>query len=112
MQLLLQRLVVIQIRVRWRSVHEQINHPLRLGRKMRQRTQPAIRPAGLARQAVLLQQRIQQLRITYTAKPEAAQQLLKVGEHVRDETLTVTDHAAYTVLCNLLFNLDEVITRE
>ena len=35
MQLLLQRLVVIQIRVRWRSVHEQINHPLRLGRKMR-----------------------------------------------------------------------------
>ena len=65
-----------------------------------------------ADEAVVLQQRIQQLRITYTAKPEAAQQLLKVGEHVRDETLTVTDHAAYTVLCNLLFNLDEVITRE
>ena len=43
---------------------------------------------------------------------EAAQELLKVGEHVRDETLTVTDHAAYTVLRNLLFNLDEVITRE
>ena len=60
----------------------------------------------------MLQQRIQQLRVTYTAKPEAAQELLKVGEHVRDETLTVTDHAAYMVLCNLLLNLDEVITRE
>jgi len=65
-----------------------------------------------ADEAVVLQQRIQQLRVTYAAKPEAAQELLKVGEHVRDETLTVTDHAAYTVLCNLLFNLDEVITRE
>ena len=69
------------------------------------------RPPSAA-EVVVLQQRIQQLRATYTAKPEAAQELLKVGEHVRDETLIVTDHAAYTVLCNLLFNLDEVITRE
>ena len=69
MQLLLQRLVVIQIRVRWRAVHEQINHPLRLGRIMRQRTQPAIRPAGLARQAVLLQQAPQSRRANPRRRP-------------------------------------------
>jgi len=69
------------------------------------------RPPSAA-EAAVLQQRIQQLRVTYAAKPEAAQELLKIGEHLRDESLTVTDHAAYTVLCNLLFNLDEVITRE
>lgn len=63
-------------------------------------------------EATVLQQRVQQLRKTYTANPEATQALLKVGEHARDEKLPATEHAVYTVLCNLVLNLDEVITRE
>ena len=69
------------------------------------------RPPSKA-EATVLQQRVQQLRKTYTAKPEATQALLKVGEHARDEKLPATEHAVYTVLCNLVLNLDEVITRE
>ena len=69
------------------------------------------RPPSKA-EATVLQQRVQQLRKTYTANPEATQALLKVGEHARDEKLPATEHAVYTVLCNLVLNLDEVITRE
>ena len=60
----------------------------------------------------MLLQRLNQLRATYAKDPKAAQALLAVGELKRDEKLNATDHAAYTVLCNLILNLDEVITRE
>ncbi len=63
-------------------------------------------------EATILKNRLNQLRRDYRDNNEAAQALLKVGEHVRNNKLTVTEHAAYTVLCNLILNLDEVITRE
>ena len=52
------------------------------------------------------------LRANYKKDTEATKSLLTVGEFKRDETLDATDHAVYTVLCNLILNLDEVITRE
>ena len=61
---------------------------------------------------VILLQRLNQLRATYAKDHKAAQALLAVGEFKRDEKLNATDHAAYSVLCNLILNLDEVITRE
>ena len=61
--------------------------------------------------AVLLKS-IQKLRVTYANDPAAAKALLTIGDSKRDEKLNPTDHAAYTVLCNMILNLDEVITRE
>ena len=61
---------------------------------------------------VILLQRLNHLRATYAKDPKAAQALLTIGEFKRDEKLNATDHAAYSVLCNLILNLDEVITRE
>jgi len=63
-------------------------------------------------EVTILVNRLNQLRQNYSANNEAAQALLKVGEHVRNNKLPVAEHAAYTVLCNLILNLDEVITRE
>jgi hypothetical protein len=61
--------------------------------------------------AVLLKS-IQKLRATYANDPAAAKALLTIGDSKRDEKLNPTDHAAYTVLCNMILNLDEVITKE
>jgi hypothetical protein len=60
----------------------------------------------------LLKKRAEQLRATYAQDQAAAKALLAIGESKRDEKLNPTDHAAYTVLCNMILNLDEVITRE
>lgn len=43
--------------------------------------------------------------------PAAAKKLLGVGEKPADATLPVADLAAATVLANVLFNLDEAVTR-
>jgi hypothetical protein len=48
----------------------------------------------------------------YQRDREAALRLLGVGEAKRDEKLDVAELAAYTGVANLIFNLDETITRE
>lgn len=48
----------------------------------------------------------------YQANPEAAKQLLSVGELKRDETLEPAEHAAWTMVANLILNLDETVTKE
>jgi hypothetical protein len=53
----------------------------------------------------------QQLAI-YTARPEAAGQLLAVGESPRDMSLDTATHAALAMVANTILNLDETITRE
>ena len=53
----------------------------------------------------------QQLAI-YTANPEAAGQLLAVGESPRDMSLDTATHAALAMVANTILNLDETITRE
>ena len=66
------------------------------------------KPAELA----VLLKRIRQLRAKYSEAQAPANAVLTVGDSKRDESLNATEHAAYTVLCNLILNLDEVITRE
>jgi hypothetical protein len=44
--------------------------------------------------------------------PEAARKLLHVGESPRNEALDPVQHAAYTVVCNAILNLDEALTKE
>jgi hypothetical protein len=48
----------------------------------------------------------------YQAEPEAAKELLTVGETPRDESLDVAKHAALTAVCLGVLNLDEALTRE
>jgi hypothetical protein len=42
----------------------------------------------------------------------AAVKLLSTGEWPRNQKLDVAEHAAYAAVCNLILNLDEVITKE
>ena len=48
----------------------------------------------------------------FTQDPEAAKQLLTIGEAKSDEKLNPTELAAYTSLASTLINLDETITKE
>jgi hypothetical protein len=48
----------------------------------------------------------------YRQQPNAAAQLLSVGESPRDETLDAVELASYTAVANLILNLDETITNQ
>ena len=48
----------------------------------------------------------------YAAAPDAAQQLLAVGESPRDRSLDPAEHAALANVCLAILNLDEALTRE
>ncbi len=47
----------------------------------------------------------------YTRDAEAAKKLIAVGEIKPDAKLNASELAAYTMVANLILNLDEVITR-
>jgi hypothetical protein len=47
----------------------------------------------------------------YRAAPEAAKKLIAVGESKRDESLEPAEQAAWTMIANLILNLDETITK-
>jgi hypothetical protein len=47
----------------------------------------------------------------YQARPMEAEKLLAVGEARHDRSLAAPEVAAWSVIANLLFNLDEAITR-
>ncbi|MEQ9408917.1 MAG: DUF1553 domain-containing protein [Fuerstiella sp.] len=53
----------------------------------------------------------QQQQTAFARRPEAAQDLLNVGESPRDRTLNVVDLAAWTTVCNMILCLDETITK-
>lgn len=48
----------------------------------------------------------------FSTDAAAAKQLLSAGEAPRDEALNLADHAAMTVVCLTILNLDEALTRE
>jgi hypothetical protein len=47
----------------------------------------------------------------YQQNPQAAQQLLKIGESPINETLNKPELAAWTMISSILLNLDEVVTK-
>ena len=47
----------------------------------------------------------------FTADPASARVLLGFGESQPDESLAAATHAAWTLLCNVVFNLGETLTR-
>lgn len=60
----------------------------------------------------VLQQVFDQQLNRYTTDAAAAESLLKVGATPRNEQLPLQEHAAYTMVANLLLNLDEAVTKE
>ena len=50
-------------------------------------------------------------RAIFAADKPAAAKLLKTGDSPRNEKLDATDHAAFTVVCLMLLNLDEVLNK-
>lgn len=64
----------------------------------------------------VLRDRVNQLRADFTAHPQDAEALLSVGD---SETVGISDrgkidrgeHAAYTVVCSILLNLDETLSK-
>lgn len=48
----------------------------------------------------------------YQADKAAAEQLVAIGESPRKTELDVSELAAYTMVCNLILNLDETVTKE
>ncbi|MDA1232833.1 MAG: DUF1549 and DUF1553 domain-containing protein, partial [Planctomycetota bacterium] len=59
-----------------------------------------------------LRRTFQKQHVIFSANVEAARVLLTAGEAARDETLSATEHAAMTVVCLTILNLDESQTRE
>jgi hypothetical protein len=55
---------------------------------------------------------LQRLKTKFASDAEGAKTLLSVGDSKRDEHLNATDHAAWTSLCLLVLNLDDVLTKE
>jgi hypothetical protein len=60
----------------------------------------------------LLSQAFEGHRKRFASDPEAAEELLSVGESPRNRELNPIDHAALAVVANLIMNLDEFVTRE
>ena len=48
----------------------------------------------------------------YQADKPSAEKLISLGESKRDAKLDLVELAAYTLVCNLILNLDEVVTKE
>lgn len=51
-------------------------------------------------------------RRTFAADREAGEKLLATGEVSRDTRVDTAEHAAWTVLCSTILNLDETLTKE
>ncbi|MGC3968989.1 MAG: DUF1553 domain-containing protein [Pirellulales bacterium] len=63
-------------------------------------------------EAVVLRATMEQMQSRYAADSKAAEQLLKVGESPRDESLDAVQHAALTAVCLTILNLDEALTKQ
>ncbi len=69
------------------------------------------RSAG-AEEKSILTAAIERVRKEFAADLEGAKKLLKTGESPRDEKIDAVEHATWTVICNLILNLDEALTKE
>ena len=69
------------------------------------------RPPTASEKKILLRG-LKRYRQQFAANPPTATQLLCVGESPRDASLDSVEHAAWTVLCSMVLNLDEALTKE
>jgi len=59
----------------------------------------------------VIQSSLQQLQSDYTSQPDEAVKLIKYGAAPADESIPPVELAAWTMLCNELMNLDEVLNK-
>ncbi|MCA9155719.1 MAG: DUF1553 domain-containing protein, partial [Planctomycetales bacterium] len=64
-----------------------------------------------AKELEVLRESLDSRRAFYEANSDAAEQLLRVGESSRDESVTTAELAAWTAVGRLLLNLSETITK-
>jgi hypothetical protein len=62
-------------------------------------------------EASIVKSSIEKLNAEYKSKPEEAKKLISVGESKADASLDAGELAAWTMLCNELLNLDEVLNK-
>lgn len=60
----------------------------------------------------LLLKRLSKLKTAYSSAPGEAEKLLAAGESPRDPSLPAPTHAAWMVVCQILLNLDETLSKE
>ncbi len=68
------------------------------------------RKANLREHAVI-EKLLEDQRQRFTESPENAKQLLEVGESPKADSITEIDLAAWSVICQMILNLDETLTR-
>jgi hypothetical protein len=73
--------------------------------------QALARPPSLREQQVLTRL-YQDMLAQYRQDKDAALKLVNVGEYPRPRDLDVSEHAAWTCVCNAILNLDETMTKE
>ena len=91
-----------------RVMKKETNSDLRLALAWRLAAARPPSPAELK----ILQAALAQHHAHYRQDRKAALKLVSTGEAPRDQTLDVAEHAAFAAVCNLILNLDEVITKE
>ncbi len=64
-----------------------------------------------AQEAEIIRQSLAKQLAAYTAKPEEAKKAISYGESKPDEKLNPAELAAWTMVANLVLNLDEVVTK-
>ncbi|MGK0200861.1 MAG: acyl transferase domain-containing protein, partial [Yoonia sp.] len=64
-----------------------------------------------SREIAILTETLEEQIQEFSDAPAKAQEYLSVGEHKRDEKIDSTEHAAWSVISQLILNLDEALTR-
>ena len=64
------------------------------------------------RELNILSGRIDRLIADFAKNPDDATALLSVGQSERDATLDPHEHAAYALVCSILMNLDETLSKQ
>ena len=90
-----------------RLIHSESSDPARIELAYRLST---ARPANPRETSILLDI-LDAQRERFDKDREKALQFLSVGELERDETIDVAEHAAWTVVAQMILNLDETLTR-
>jgi len=66
-------------------------------------------PSASEKQVLL--QLLNEQRKVYRSRPADAVKTLSIGESPRDKTIDPVEHASWTIVCNLILNLDETLTQ-
>lgn len=90
-----------------RALHQSGDDAAKLRWAFTEATARSPKPAELS----LLTSALNRERQRYNAKPQVAQQALRVGESPRDAKLPAPEHAAWMQIASLILNLSESVTR-